>query len=245
MKKENKCSRTFLVTSFQGGIGKTFVASELAKAIHDKTGKNVALIELNLLRPSSLVESLDKEIGNKLDLFDYYTSNWAIYKEGDLEKLFYLKDGIYYIPFSGIRKTETLRPCFNFNESDITDSFSALLKLIEEQDGYTVIDATFQFSPLPVYLMSRADSILYVFSSQAPSPNFARTFNEEIGKLSSKVVWVKNFADLTSGEASIYDNEFQIPLSADLDGNLDNTITHNVTNCFKQLTEVILKMPAT
>ena len=73
MKKENKCSRTFLVTSFQGGIGKTFVASELAKAIHDKTGKNVALIELNLLRPSSLVESLDKEMGNKLDLFDYYT----------------------------------------------------------------------------------------------------------------------------------------------------------------------------
>ena len=86
MKKENKCSRTFLVTSFQGGIGKTFVASELAKAIHDKTGKNVALIELNLLRPSSLVESLDKEMGNKLDLFDYYTSNWGIYNENDLEK---------------------------------------------------------------------------------------------------------------------------------------------------------------
>ena len=243
MKKDNKCSRTFLVTSFQGGIGKTFVASELAKAIHDKTGKNVALIELNLLRPSSLVESLDKEISDKLDLFDFYTSNWGIYNENDLQKLFYFKDGIFYIPFSGIRKTETLRPCFNFNETDITDSLTALLKLIESQDGYTVIDATFQFSPLPVYLMSRADSILYVFSSQAPSPNFARTFNEEIGKLSPKVIWVKNFADLTSGEASLYDNEFQIPLSADIDGNLEDTITQNVTNCFKQLAEVALAMP--
>ncbi|MBQ3643588.1 MAG: Flp pilus assembly complex ATPase component TadA [Candidatus Riflebacteria bacterium] len=244
MKKENKCSRTFLVTSFQGGIGKTFVATELAKAIHDKTGKSVALIELNLLRPSSLVESLDKEISNKMCLFDYYTSNWGIYKNNDLDRLFYFKDGIYYIPFSGIRKSETLRPCFNFNESDITDSLSNLLKMVEEQEGYTVIDATFQFSPLPVYLLSRADSILYVYSSQAPSPNFARTFNDEIGKLSPKVLWVKNFADLTSGEASLFDNEFQIPLSADLEGNLEDTINQNVTNCFKQLAVQALEMPA-
>ena len=244
MKKDKKSSRTFLVTSFQGGIGKTFVANELAKAIHDKTGKNVALIELNILKPSSLIESLEDEISSKYGLFDFYTSNWGIYKSNDLQKLFYFKDGIYYIPFSGVRKKETLRPCFNFNESDITDSFTYLLSLFEEQEGYVVLDATFQFSPLPVYLMSRSDVMLYVFSSQAPSPNFARTFYEEVGKMSEKVIWIKNFADLTSGEAPIYDNEFQIPLSADFEGNINSLVSQNVTNCFKQLAENVLEMPA-
>ena len=244
MKKDKKSSRIFLVTSFQGGIGKTFVAGELARSIHDKTGKNVALIELNMLRPSSLIESLEGDISSKFGLFDFYTSNWNIYNANDLDKLFYLKDGIYYIPFSGIRKTETLRPCFNFNESDITDSLSYLFNLIEEQDGYIVIDATFQFSPLPVYLMSRSDVILYVFSSQAPSPSFARNFNDELGKLNEKIIWVKNFADLTSGEAPIYDNEFQIPLSTDFEGNLESIVSQNVTKCFKQLAENALSMPA-
>ena len=244
MKKDKKCSRTFLVTSFQGGIGKTFVASELAKAIHDKTGKNVALIELNILKPSSLIESIEDDLSGKTCLFDFYSSNWGIYKEDDLKRIFYFKNGIYYIPFSGIHHSETLRPCFNFNEADITDSLSYLIDLIDKQDGYVVLDATFQFSPLPVYLMSRVDAILYVFSSQSPSPNFARTFNEEIGKLDEKVVWIKNFADISSGEANIFDNEFQIPLSTDLEGNLEDSISQNVVKCFKQLAEMVLAMPS-
>ena len=132
MEKENKCSRTFLVTSFQGGIGKTFTACELAKAIHEKTGKNVALIELNLFKPSALVEALDSEISSKLSFFDYFTSNWGILTYKDLEKKFYLKDGVYYIPFSGVRKNENLRPTFNFVETDITDSLTYFLKMIEE-----------------------------------------------------------------------------------------------------------------
>ena len=132
MNNENKCSRTYLVTSFQGGIGKTFVASEVAKAIHDKTGKKVALIELNLLRPSTLVEGLEKEIGNKLSFFDFYTSNWGIITAKDLDERFYLNSGVYYIPFCGNRSDETLRPCFNFNESDIIDSLTYFLRILED-----------------------------------------------------------------------------------------------------------------
>lgn len=243
MEKENKCSRTFLVTSFQGGIGKTFTACELAKAIHEKTGKNVALIELNLFKPSSLVETLDSDISSKLSFFDFFTSNWGILTYKDLEKKFYLKDGVYYIPFSGIRKNENLRPTFNFVENDITDSLTYFLKLIEDEDSYAVIDATFQLSALPVYLQNKADAILYVFSSQAPSPNFARSFQEESGHFEKKVIWVKNFTDANTGEAPAFDNEYQLPLCADSDGNLTATSTKSVKSSFEKLAAKVLAMP--
>ena len=245
MEKENKCSRTFLVTSFQGGIGKTFTACELAKAIHEKTGKNVALIELNLFKPSALVEALDSEISSKLSFFDYFTSNWGILTYKDLEKKFYLKDGVYYIPFSGVRKNENLRPTFNFVETDITDSLTYFLKMIEEDDSYTVIDATFQQTALPVYLQNRADAILYVFSSQAPSPNFARSFLEEAGHFEKKIVWVKNFADASTGEAPAFDNEYQLPLCADSEGNLTETTSKEVKRSFEKLADKVLAMPLT
>ncbi len=240
MGKDNKCSRIFLVTSFQGGIGKTFIASELAKAIHNKTGKNVALIEFNMLKPSTLVESLEEDISSKNGLFDFYTSNWEIFKANDLPKIFYFKDGIYYIPFSGVHKSESLRPSFNFNEADITASLSKLLSLIEEQDGYTVIDASFLFSPLPVYLISRSDVIIYVYSAQLPSPNFAKTFKEEIGKLRDKTVYVRNYANLSSDEKPVFPNEYIIPLSTDF----EDVLSLKTKNNFKQLADKALAMPA-
>ncbi|HNW10314.1 MAG TPA: hypothetical protein PKI71_03020, partial [Candidatus Rifleibacterium sp.] len=132
MKTEQKPARSFLVTSFQGGIGKTFVASGLARALHKKTGKPVALIEMNFLKPSSLRETIFESQEIKSSFLDYYMGNWAALSQKSLAKVFSAKDGVYFIPFSGARNKETLLPRFHLSENDMVPALGHLIRLFEQ-----------------------------------------------------------------------------------------------------------------
>ena len=245
MKTEQKPARTFLFTSFQGGIGKTFVASGFARALRKKTGKLVGLLELNLLRPSTLLESSSVPLNIKTSFLDYYMGNWASLSVANLHSFFPLTDGVCYIPFCGSRLGETLQPRFNLCESDMLDSIEHLIRIFEEMQGYLVVDIPFQLSALSVFLMHRCDVLSYIYSSQPPSPVFAQKFAEEAGSrgdLKKKLFWIRNYAeDDGSGENSLFDPEHAIPISADVSG--DNHAL-SIESSMMSLADRALAMPA-
>lgn len=246
MKTEQKPARSILVTSFQGGIGKSFVATGLAKALYKKTGKPVALLELNFLRPSSLQETLPDGKDIKNSFLDYYMGNWAALNKQSLSTLFYCRDGIYYIPFCVARPNESLQPRFNMSESDMVSALNHLIRLFEELHGYIIIDTTFQLSPLLHFLLHRADVLTYVYSSQPPSPAFAQKFYEEVDRrdlLRNKLLWVRNHAEEGEGktENSLFEPEQILPLSGEVMG--DGSACP-VDRCFHDLAEKAISCAA-
>ena len=212
-----------MVTSFQGGIGKTFVASGLAKALQKKTGRPVAMVEMNFLKPSSLRETTFEGQEIRGSFLDYYMGNWAALRRDSLPRVFSEKEGVYYVPFSGARNKETLLPRFHLSENDMVPALGHLIRLFEEIQGYVVIDSMMQFSPLPFYLLSRADSLIYVYSSQPPSPAFAQKFLEEVDSrpgLRKKVLWLRNHVEdcNESHENALFEPEQILPLSGEIFG---------------------------
>lgn len=246
MKTEHKPARTFLVTSFQGGIGKTFVSSGFAKALHKKTGRPVALLELNILKPSSVLEMIPEGVQLKNSFLDYYMGNWAALTARSLPGMFTAHEGVYYVPFCGARVDETLQPRFHMSESDMVDSLHHFIRLFEELQGYVVIDATFQFSSLPFFLLYRADVLMYVYTSHPPSPTFAQKFYDEVscrGDMKNKLLWIRNHVeDLgPKPENSLFDPEHPIPLSGEITGD-DNACP--VEESLQALVEKALASPA-
>lgn len=240
-----KKARTFVVTSFQGGIGKTFIATGMATELHRKTGKPVALIEFNLLRPSTILDQLVDTVSIKSSFLEYYMGNWASISAGNLDSFFTSHQGIYYIPFCGNRAGETLQPRFHLSESELSDSLQHLIKVFEELEGYVIIDILFKMSPLPVFLQSRGDALLYVYSSQPPSPAFAQKFKEEAlcrNGLADKILWVRNHAESTSedSESRLFERECAIPLSGDL---VDDSATDALETSIQELVKHALIMP--
>ncbi|MBU1108689.1 MAG: Flp pilus assembly complex ATPase component TadA [Candidatus Riflebacteria bacterium] len=240
MTTSQKKARTFVVTSFQGGIGKTFVAAALASALHKKTGKPVALIEFNLMRPSTILDQLGDSVQVKNSFLEYYMGNWASLSASNLANHFTTHQGVYYIPFCGNRPGETLQPRFHLSEGELSDSLRHLIGLFEELEGYVVIDILFQLSPLPTFLLSRADALLYVYTSQPPSPAFALKFRDEAScrnGLAEKILWVRNHAEdlLESSESRLFEQECPVPLSGELameaaedklEQSIDNLLKH-------------------
>ncbi len=212
-----------MVTSFQGGIGKTFVASGLARSLQKKTGRPVALLEMNFLKPSSLRETIFEGQEIKSSFLDYYMGNWAALRQQSLPKIFSEKDGVYFIPFSGARNKETLLPRFHLSENDMVPALSRLIRLFEEMQGYVVVDSMMQFSPLPFYLLARADALIYVYSSQPPAPAFAQKFLEEVDSrpgLRKKLLWLRNHVEDSSEshENALFEPEQILPLSGEIFG---------------------------
>ncbi len=210
-----------MVTSFQGGIGKTFVAAGLAKELHRKTGRPVACLELNFLKPSTMLESLPEDYTIKTSLLEYYMGNWAALNAQSLNRHFSSYNGVYYIPFCGTKAKETLKPRFHLSEDDMAESLNHLLKLFEEMQGYVVIDGLFQLSPLPFRILYRADVLMYVYSSQPPSPAFAQKFFEEVSSrddLRQKLLWIRNHAEEGAVESVLYEPEQTFPLSEEVSG---------------------------
>lgn len=246
MTTSTKKARTFVVTSFQGGIGKTFIASGIASELHKKTGKPVALIEFNIMRPSSILDQLDENVPVLHSFLEYYMGNWGSLSAGNLSGTFTSHQGVYYIPFCGNRRGETLEPKFNLSEHDLTDSLQHLLKIFEELEGYVVIDILFKMSPLPVFLLSRADGLLYVYTSQPPSPAFAQKFKEEAScrnSFNEKILWLRNHAEDTSdnSESRLFERECAIPLSGDL---TEEDATEALDNSIQDVIKHALIMPA-
>ncbi len=246
MTTSQKKARTFVVTSFQGGIGKTFISSAIASELHKKTGRPVALIEFNIMRPSSILDQLDDKVPVLNSFLEYYMGNWASVSAESLAGTFTAHQGVYYIPFCGNRPGETLQPRFNLSEYELADSLQHLLKIFEELEGYVVIDVLFKMSPLPVFLLSRADVLMYVYTSQPPSPAFAQKFREEAtarNHMSEKILWLRNHAEdiSESSESRLFERECAIPLSGDL---AEEGATDALDNSIQDVIKHAMIMPA-
>jgi pilus assembly protein CpaF len=223
MGTETKKAGIFLFTSFQGGIGKSFVASGFAQALQKKTGKPVALLELNMLRPATMLESFSEPVNIKNSFLDFYMGNWGALTEKNFASFFSSRAGVYYIPFCGQRHDMTLQPRFHLSETDLSPALNHFLEVFTGMPGYVVIDGLFQFSPLPVFLLDRSDVICYVYTSTPPSPGYAQKFLDELKSrdgLHEKLLWIRNHAeDASDGhEHSLFDNEQAVPLSGELTG---------------------------
>lgn len=219
MAKGKSGARSFLFASFQGGIGKTFIASKFAHELHESTGKPVALFEFNTLRPSTIVENLPDGLKIQHNFLDYYTSNWPMMSAERVSKFFTSHHGVYYIPFCGHRKDATLQPKFNLSEEDLIDSLDYLIDLLIGLDGYIVFDIAFRFTPLSNYLLYRADVICYIYNSQIPGPTFASKFLEEAKcrkGIENKILWIRNHAEEGADENSLFDPEFKIPIGGEI-----------------------------
>ena len=246
MAKDNKTALTYVVTSFQGGIGKSFVALSFSQALREKTGKPVALIEYNFLKPSTLCESFDTELEIKNSFLDYYSGNWSGTSFKSIAGFFTEKDGVYLIPFSGNHRGQTLETRFHLNENDLNGSMQHLISMFESVGGYVVVDLPFHLTPLPLFLFYRADVLMYIYTSQPPSPAFAHKFLEEAERrdeLKRKIFWLKNHVDPDGEEqeSSLFDSEHSIPLGGEITGNHDQA---TMNECFQSLVEKVLPLPA-
>ncbi len=245
MGKDINTASTFLITSFQGGIGKTFVALAFAQALREKTGKPVALVEYNFLKPSTICESCESEIEIRNSFLDFYSGNWAGMSFKSITRFFTEKDGVYLIPFSGNHRGQTLETRFHLNENDLNESVNHLIKAFNANEGYVVFDLPFQMTPLPVFLLYRADVLMYIYTSQPPSPAFAQKFIEETNRrdeLTRKIFWLRNHVDgeNDNSESSLFDPEHSIPLGGEITGNSDDG---PVEQSFRQLVERVLQLP--
>jgi pilus assembly protein CpaF len=246
MRKDKSCASNFVITSFQGGIGKSFISLAFAKALREKTGKPVALVEYNFLKPSVICETFSDEFSARNSYLDYYTGNWAGMTPKSLIRFFSEKDGIYYIPFCGNHQGQTLETRFHLNEHDLSESLHHFMKGFESLEGYVVFDIPFQMTPVPTFLLYRADVLFYVYTSQPPSPSFAQKFIEEAERrdeVAKKIFWLRNHVDSEHGteETSLFDPEHSIPLGKEITGANEDD---HMDECFKELVEKAIELPA-
>lgn len=246
MRNNNNCASTFVVTSFQGGIGKSFVALGFAQKLREKTGKPVALLEYNFLKPSTICETFDSDVEMKNSFLDFYSGNWAGMSFKAITKFFAEKDGLYLIPFSGNHHGQTLETRFHLNENDLSEPLNHLIKAFQSMEGYVVVDLPFHLTPAPLFLLYRADVLFYIYTSQPPSPSFAGKFLEEAGRrdeLKKKIFWLRNHVDTENdnNETSLFDPEHFIPLGKEITGGSDDG---PVEKCFAELVEKAVVLPA-
>ncbi|MFZ5949126.1 MAG: CpaF family protein, partial [Candidatus Rifleibacteriota bacterium] len=150
------------------------------------------------------------------------------------------------IPFSGNHQGQTLETRFHLNENDLCDSINHLIKAFESMEGYVVFDLPFHLTPVPLFLMYRADVLMYVYTPTPPSPSFAQKFIEETGRrdeLKKKIFWLRNHVDPENDghESSLFDPEHAILLGGEITGSKDD---NRVAGCFKELVEKAVKLPA-
>lgn len=211
---KNKAARIFFVTSFQGGVGKTFVAHEFAKTLRKKTEKPVVYVELNILSVSGIAELSGVDFSNRNSYLDYYKSNWAMLNSSAFTRYFAHRDGIYYVPFSVARAGESLQPRFQLSESDLIQPFNHLVKIIDELDAYIVVDSPFQLSSMPVFMLSRADMILYLYTESNYALKCMTQFKDEVnlrGDLSKRLLWLKNHSEPSDKLDKDFEPSHKIP----------------------------------
>lgn len=246
MKKPMSEIKNFAFTCFHGGVGKSFAAINFAKSLKKTTGKPVVIVEYNMLTPSVLCEFYKPELVIKTSFLDYYMSNWSGVKADEVEELFTSEEGVFYVPFCGNRPSKTLQPIFNLNETDLLDSVAHFIELFNQIGCSVVFDIAMQLSPVPIYLLSRLDVLMYVYTSQAPSPAYAYKFLEEVKRRrlpESKILWLRNHVDPETEEPEnqLFENEFSLPIGGEISGTGSND---NLEQRFVQLVEKADAMPA-
>lgn len=240
MTASNKAS-TFCFTSFKGGVGKTFISLSAARQIQKQTNSPVVFFEFNYLQPSSIVTSIS-EYSVKNSFLDYYMSNWQMTGKDSIDNIFPPHEGIYYIPFCGIRDSETIQPKFHLSEDDLTTALRHLISLFRQLDATIIVDLPFKLSPLPNFFINNSDMIFYISTSSDTDKYYSERFVSELKmkKISTeRVCWISNFANKNpEKDVACSENEFLIPAFDDT-----KALTDNDSEVFSALCDIIINAP--
>ncbi len=220
---EQQRAGVFVFTSFQGGIGKSSAAIRFARAFRQKTGRRGGLIEINLFSPSYLAWYFGLLDRMKSSFLEFFIGDWANFEAAELEDRFTELDGIFLIPFTGTRDKESLTPRFSVNEGELVAAYDRLISAFRTRGMFVVVDVSFAFTPIPRFLVNRADLLFYLFASEAPSPQFAKAFAweyESQAHLWAKVYFLRNHVDpeAASHEVHLFDREYRLPIAGDPEG---------------------------
>jgi len=235
----------FVFTSFQGGLDKTSIAHSFAKKYRLLSGKSGAVLEINLFCPSTLIETLNLQDKLKTSFMDFFISNWQGLLPEDVPNLFSERDGLYLIPFVGVRSTEAMYPRFTFNEAEVKAPMERLFNTFAKRNMFVVIDLPLVFTPLPLFLLDKADQIFYVYSPNAYSRTFARQFLKEIEirkpEWKSKVIFLRNMESQTDDqEGPVSLLEYSIPAFTPNSGDSEDKFN----TCIRKLADKAMELPA-
>lgn len=239
-------AEVFVFTSFQGGIGKSSIALRFAEALRQRSGRNVAFIECNWFAPSSISAKFDLSASSGQSFMEYFKSDWTGLTPEDVVGKFSERDGIWLMPFTGMRVGEALGAGFVVNEADLTPAMERLLKCLSQRGAYVVIDLTLSVTPFPLSILHSADVVYYLYAGQNDSPEQARRFLMEFERLpnfSNRVVMLRNMVDTDTDdtEAKLHTREFILPVGSAVEGaSGDKTLEEAIS----KLAEKAIENPA-
>ncbi|HOT28154.1 MAG TPA: ATPase, T2SS/T4P/T4SS family [Candidatus Ozemobacteraceae bacterium] len=227
-------AEVFVFTSFQGGIGKSSTALRFSRALRQRSGRNVAFIECNWFAPSAIVAKYDLAESSGMSFMEYFKSDWTGLTPENVAEKFSERDGLWLMPFTGIRPNEPLGAGFIVNEADLGPAMDRLLRCLSQRNAYAVIDLTLFMTPFPQAVLLASDVIYYLYAAQDGSPELAKRFLIEVGKwpnFTNRVIMVRNMVDTETEdtESKLHAREFLLPMgsaveSAAGDKHLDEAI---------------------
>lgn len=230
-------AEVFVFTSFQGGIGKSSTALRFAQALRQRSGRNVAFIECNWFAPSAIAAKFDLAESAGSSFMEYFKSDWTGLTSENVAEKFSDRDGLWLMPFTGMRPNETLGAGFIVNEADLGPAMDRLLRCLSQRNAYAVIDLTLFMTPFPQNVLLASDVVYYLYTAQDGSPELAKRFMSEVGKwpnFTNRVVMVRNMVDTETDdtESKLYAREFILPMGSAIEGAAGD----------KQLDEAVAKL---
>lgn len=216
-------AEVFVFTSFQGGIGKSSSALRFAGSLRKRSGRNVAFIECNWFAPSAISMKFDLTTSSGKSFMEYYKSDWTGLKSENVAEKFSERDGIWLMPFTGMRNGEPLGAGFAVNEADLCPAMNRLLRCLSQRGAYTVIDLTLTVTPFPESILQSADVVYYIYAGQEGSPELASRFLTEFTRwpnFSNRVVLLRNMVDteIDDTESKLHNREFLLPVGSAVEG---------------------------
>ncbi len=230
-------AEVFVFTSFQGGIGKSSTALRFAQALRQRSGRNVAFIECNWFAPSAIAAKYDLGESTGASFMEYFKSDWTGLTPENVAEKFSVRDGLWLMPFTGIRPNESLGAGFIVNEADLGPAMERLLRCLSQRNAYAVIDLTLFMTPFPQTVLHTSDVVYYLYAAQDGSPELAKRFLSEVGKwpdFANRVVLVRNMVDTETEdtESKLHSREFILPMGSAVEGAAGD----------KQLDEAVAKL---
>ena len=144
------------VTGAKGGVGTTFVARELAAALH-RLGERVIVVDLNLYRG---------DVAMHLDMRPQYTIADVVKKGGQLDRTFLASAVATHL--SGVR---VLAAPTDIHDRPIVSAalVERTLKMLTEEFQWVIVDLPHAWDEVSLRALNVADQALLVTSTDIPS----------------------------------------------------------------------------